>query len=232
MWISNTDQLSEAKEALGQLTWDFMNELWPSNVSLVLKKGEWIDSLGLGYAEKYIGRPDSIAIRIPDSSITCHLIDKTGPIALTSANPTGEADTTHHLQVLAKLGIKNCDGILCDGPSRENAASTVVDCRNIDEGKLGFFRIGLTPKSKVEEIFDRVKQRQSDSGSDSGISQSNDHQGDLIDEAKSSVQNVPPSTSSAIGKARKTQVDSYSKIGGQPLHDRSSKQNPLYTENS
>ena len=37
----------------------------------------------------------------------CHLIDQTGPIAVTSANPTGEADTTHHWQVIAKLGSKN-----------------------------------------------------------------------------------------------------------------------------
>lgn len=29
-----------------------------------------------------------------------------GPIAVTSANPTGEADTTHHNQVYAKLGEK------------------------------------------------------------------------------------------------------------------------------
>lgn len=29
-----------------------------------------------------------------------------GPIAVTSANPTGEADTTHHNQVYAKLGDK------------------------------------------------------------------------------------------------------------------------------
>lgn len=64
-------------------------------------------SLGLGDAERLIGKPDSIAVRIPDSTITCHLIDQTGPIAVTSANPTGEADTTHHLQVLAKLGVKN-----------------------------------------------------------------------------------------------------------------------------
>lgn len=54
-----------------------------------------------------MGRPDSIALRIPDSTITCHLIDQCGPVTVTSANPTGEGDTTHHLQVLAKLGVEN-----------------------------------------------------------------------------------------------------------------------------
>jgi tRNA A37 threonylcarbamoyladenosine synthetase subunit TsaC/SUA5/YrdC len=69
--------------------------------------GEWVKILGLEDSAKYIGKPDSIALRIPDSSIVCHLIDQTGPIAVTSANPTGEADTTHHWQVIAKLGDKN-----------------------------------------------------------------------------------------------------------------------------
>ena len=73
----------------------------------VVFTGNWVKSLGLGDSEMYVGRPDSIAIRIPDSTITCHLIDQCGPVAVTSANPTGEGDTTHHLQVLAKLGVEN-----------------------------------------------------------------------------------------------------------------------------
>ena len=30
MWISRTEQLSEARELLGELVWAFMNEIWPS----------------------------------------------------------------------------------------------------------------------------------------------------------------------------------------------------------
>uniref|UniRef100_A0A3B4TSE4 Threonylcarbamoyl-AMP synthase n=1 Tax=Seriola dumerili TaxID=41447 RepID=A0A3B4TSE4_SERDU len=36
---------------------------------------------------------DSIMIRVPDHTVTCHLCDITGPLAITSANPSGEADT-------------------------------------------------------------------------------------------------------------------------------------------
>lgn len=36
----------------------------------------------------------------------CLFLLQVGPIAVTSANPTGEADTTHHNQVYAKLGNK------------------------------------------------------------------------------------------------------------------------------
>lgn len=69
--------------------------------------GAWVEKLGMGFADKYIGTPDSIAFRMPDNTATLHLIDQTGPLAISSANPTGEPDTTHHLQSFARLGIRN-----------------------------------------------------------------------------------------------------------------------------
>lgn len=37
--------------------------------------GEWVDFLGMKDSAKYVGTPQSIAIRIPDCSVTTHLID-------------------------------------------------------------------------------------------------------------------------------------------------------------
>ncbi|TWW55060.1 hypothetical protein D4764_09G0001090 [Takifugu flavidus] len=65
-----------------------------------------MDIFGLGDAAKHIGTPQSIAIRNPDCTVATYLISQVGPIAVTSANPTGEADTTHHNQLYAKLGNK------------------------------------------------------------------------------------------------------------------------------
>ncbi|OXB75962.1 UNVERIFIED_CONTAM: hypothetical protein H355_012930 [Colinus virginianus] len=122
--------------------------------------GEWVDFLGMKDSAKYVGTPQSVAIRIPDCSVTTHLIDLVGPIAVTSANPTGEADTTHHNQVYAKLGDK-VDAVLCNGPSPENIASTVVDCTKIDSGNIGFFRVGIVPKSQVLQILEQVQKKYS-----------------------------------------------------------------------
>ncbi|NWS13943.1 YRDC protein, partial [Pachyramphus minor] len=148
LWISSLKQLEPAKHLFTPLLWDFMEAAWPSPISLVVPRGEWVDFLGMKDSAKYVGTPQSVAIRIPDCSVTTHLIDLVGPIVVTSANPTGEADTTHHNQVYAKLGDK-VDAVLCDGPSPENIASTVVDCTKIDSGNIGFFRVGLIPKSQV-----------------------------------------------------------------------------------
>ncbi|NWR53910.1 SUA5 synthase, partial [Bucorvus abyssinicus] len=152
LWISSLKQLEPAKHLFTPLLWDFMEAAWPSPISLVVPRGEWVDFLGMKDSAKYVGTPQSVAIRIPDCSVTTHLIDLVGPIVVTSANPTGEADTTHHNQVYAKLGDK-VDAVLCDGPSPENIASTVVDCTKIDSGNIGFFRVGIVPKSQVKSIL-------------------------------------------------------------------------------
>ncbi|KAK2849291.1 hypothetical protein Q5P01_009125 [Channa striata] len=158
LWISSIKQLEPVRHLLSPLLLDFMEAAWPSSISMVIPRGPWMDTFGLGDAAKHIGTPQSIAIRNPDCSVATHLMNLVGPIAVTSANPTGEADTTHHNQVYAKLGDK-VDGVLCDGPSPENIASTVVDCTKIETGHIGFFRVGLIPKSKVLQIFEEVQRK-------------------------------------------------------------------------
>uniref|UniRef100_A0ABM5EVP1 Threonylcarbamoyl-AMP synthase n=1 Tax=Pogona vitticeps TaxID=103695 RepID=A0ABM5EVP1_9SAUR len=158
LWISSLKQLEPAKHLFSPILWDFMDAAWPSPISLVVPRGEWVDCLGMKDSAKYVGTPQSIAVRIPDCSVATHLIDLVGPITVTSANPTGEADTTHHNQVYAKLGDK-VDAVLCDGPSPENIASTVVDCTKIETGSVGFFRVGIVPKSQVLQILEEVQRK-------------------------------------------------------------------------
>ncbi|NXH63242.1 YRDC protein, partial [Rhabdornis inornatus] len=158
LWISSLKQLEPAKHLFTPLLWDFMEAAWPSPISLVIPRGEWVDFLGMKDSARYVGTPQSVAIRIPDCSVTTHLIDLVGPIVVTSANPTGEADTTHHNQVYAKLGDK-VDAVLCGGPSPENIASTVVDCTKIDTGNIGFFRVGIIPKAQVLQILEQVQKK-------------------------------------------------------------------------
>ncbi|XP_076878936.1 uncharacterized protein LOC143527538 [Brachyhypopomus gauderio] len=158
LWISSIKQLEPVRYQINPMLWDFMEAAWPSSISLVIPRAPWMEFFGLGDSSKYIGTPQSIAIRNPDCTVATHLISLVGPIAVTSANPTGEADTTHHNQVYAKLGDK-VNGVLCDGPSPENIASTVVDCTKIESGQIGFFRVGLIPKSKVLQIFEEIQRR-------------------------------------------------------------------------
>lgn len=150
------EQLVAAKPPFSPLLWEFMRNVYPGGISCIVKKGDWLFQLGVGPAYDRVGTRDSIMIRVPDHTVTGHLCNITGPLAITSANPSGEADSTHHSMVIDRLGHK-IQGVLCDGDSNEVVASTVVNCLKIDEGTITLVREGCVPAVKVYQIFERVK---------------------------------------------------------------------------
>ncbi|XP_057705433.1 uncharacterized protein si:ch211-153b23.3 [Corythoichthys intestinalis] len=154
--ISSLKQLVEAKPPFSPLLWEFMQNVYPGGISCIVSKGDWLFKLGVGPAYDRVGTRDSIMIRVPDHTVTRHLCDLTGPLAITSANPSGEPDSTHHSMVIDRLGHK-IQGLLCDGETNEVIASTVVNCLKIDEGVITILREGCVPAGQVREIFDRVK---------------------------------------------------------------------------
>ncbi|XP_075337304.1 uncharacterized protein LOC142397650 [Odontesthes bonariensis] len=154
--ISCVEQLVAAKPPFSPLLWEFMKNVYPGGISCIVSKGDWLYRLGVGPAYDRVGTRDSIMIRVPDHTVTGHLCNITGPLAITSANPSGEPDSTHHSMVISRLGHK-IQGVLCDGDSNEVVASTVVNCLRIDEGTISIVREGCVPALKVQQIFDRVK---------------------------------------------------------------------------
>ncbi|KAJ8338368.1 hypothetical protein SKAU_G00373340 [Synaphobranchus kaupii] len=154
--ISSVEQLLAAKPPFSPLLWEFMKNVYPGGISCIVPKGEWLFKLGVGPAYDRVGTKDSIMIRVPDHTVTVHLCAITGPLAITSANPSGEPDSTHHDMVVTRLGHK-IQGVLCDGESNEVVASTVVNCLKIDEGSISILREGCVPAAKVMHIFERVK---------------------------------------------------------------------------
>ncbi|XP_064829065.1 uncharacterized protein LOC135545386 [Oncorhynchus masou masou] len=150
------EQLVAAKPPFSSLLWEFMRNVYPGGISCIVSKGDWLLRLGVGPAYDRVGTNDSIMIRVPDHTVTGHLCDITGPLAITSANPSGEPDSTHHDMVISRLGHK-IQGVLCDGDSNEIVASTVVNCLKIDEGTISIVREGCVPAVKVRQIFERVK---------------------------------------------------------------------------
>ncbi|KAJ8407175.1 hypothetical protein AAFF_G00288510 [Aldrovandia affinis] len=155
--IANLEQLVAVAPPFSPLLWEFMRHVYPGGIGCIVKKGEWLRKLGVGEAYDYVGTKDSIMIRISDLTVTAHLLSMTGPLAITSANPSGEPDSTHH-DMVTRLADK-LDGVLCDGDSTELVSSTVVICTKIDEGTLSFLREGAVPKAKVLQIFETVKNK-------------------------------------------------------------------------
>ncbi|KAL8590449.1 hypothetical protein ACOMHN_011662 [Nucella lapillus] len=154
--LASLDQLEAAKPPFSSLLWEFMRRCYPGGISCVVPKGPWLRTLGLEEAVDYVGTKDSICIRVPDNSVLCYIVSRHGPVALTSANPSGGPDSTHHSMVIQSLGEK-LDAVVCAGDSNETQASTVVDCTRIDDGVISYFREGCTPRELVDQLFEEAK---------------------------------------------------------------------------
>ena len=69
----------------------------------------------------------TVAVRMPDNEGALDLLGRTGPLAVSSANVTGEPAATDAGGAEAMLG-GSVDVVLDGGPSPGAAASTIVDC--------------------------------------------------------------------------------------------------------
>ena len=109
--------------AVGQLddrTRDLVARFWPGPLTVVVRRTERSRAWELG------GRGETIGIRMPAHSVALGVLERTGPLAVTSANRSGEPTP------------ETCDGIekvfgdavavyVCDETPLEGLASTVVD---------------------------------------------------------------------------------------------------------
>lgn len=83
----------------------------------------------------------TVAVRMPDDQAALDLLGRTGPLAVSSANMTGQPAATDADEAERMLG-ESVEVILDDGPRSKSAASTILDCtgarpRILREGVIG-----------------------------------------------------------------------------------------------
>jgi L-threonylcarbamoyladenylate synthase len=116
---------------------------WPGPVTLVLPRTEASESWDLGAETSTVG------VRVPDHPVAAALLAVTGPLAVTSANRSGEPPPPDCDGVRAAFG----DAVtvyLCGGPAPVGVASTIVDLSGPEPGIL---RPGAVP---FEDILDAL----------------------------------------------------------------------------
>ena len=91
------------------------------------------------------GRP-TIGVRLPDHDTPRELARRLGPIAVSSANVSGEADATTAAQVVATLGDVVAL-VLDDGPVRGGVPSSVVHCP--ESGGVDILRVGAISEDEI-----------------------------------------------------------------------------------
>ncbi|MCX6044651.1 MAG: L-threonylcarbamoyladenylate synthase [Chloroflexi bacterium] len=123
--IGDPTQLALVTPApLSPLAQSLMARFWPGPLTLVLP------ALATLPAILTAGQP-TVAVRMPDHTALCQLIELAGPLAATSANISGGPDSATVAQVLAQL-----DGhiplVLADDESERTALpSTIVDLTDL-----------------------------------------------------------------------------------------------------
>jgi L-threonylcarbamoyladenylate synthase len=116
---------------------------WPGPLTLVFK-----EAAGIGWD---LGDSrGTVAVRMPKHTFTLALIQRTGPLAVSSANRSGEPTPTTMPGIVEQLG--DDVGVFFDaGPAPEGPASTIVD---LSGPRPRLLRGGAIPAAEIERVLE------------------------------------------------------------------------------
>lgn len=136
--LSEASQLLEVAEKPGVIAMRLAERFWPGPLTLIVPRHPNIS--------KAVSPLPTLGVRIPDHPIALSLLERTGPLAVTSANLSEEANTVTVEQVLKQLNGR-IHLILDGGRTPGGVPSTVVDCTH---SKLKILRKGPISKKDLE----------------------------------------------------------------------------------
>jgi L-threonylcarbamoyladenylate synthase len=119
---------------------------WAGPLTIVLRRAVASRGWDLG------GDPGTIGVRMPHHALTLALLARTGPLAVTSANRSGEPTPATCEELLGVFG-ETVEVYLCaDGPLGQ-VASSVVD---LTSGEPRMLRAGAVSEDDVREALRRT----------------------------------------------------------------------------
>lgn len=121
--ISHSSELDRVAEALSEHARLLAQHFWPGPLTIVVPKRADLPHVLSPYG--------TIGVRMPNHPVALKLLQSAGPLAVTSANLSGQANTTNAQEVLAQLGGR-IDLIIDGGAAPGGVPSTVVDCTGED----------------------------------------------------------------------------------------------------
>jgi tRNA threonylcarbamoyl adenosine modification protein (Sua5/YciO/YrdC/YwlC family) len=139
--IDGLDQLGELV-ILAPVALRLAERFWPGALTLVLPL-----SVPESLPELLTGGRDSLAVRVPDHPVPRTLARELGPLAVSSANRSGEPEARTARELLAQLGA-SLAVVLDDGPVRGGVASSVVAVDR--SGAISVLREGALGRSVIE----------------------------------------------------------------------------------
>ena len=143
--IDGLDQVDGLVEASAS-AWHLAECCWPGALTLVLplRRPELVPDAVTG------GR-DTVGLRIPDHPVPRALARELGPIAVTSANRSGELPARTAAELIDAVGA-SLALVLDDGPVRGGVASTVVALRA--DGGWSVLREGALDRAAISAALE------------------------------------------------------------------------------
>ena len=123
--IANQRTMTALAEFVPQIATKLATAFWPGALTMILKAQP---SLHWDLGET----KGTVALRVPDHKIALALLEEVGPLAVSSANLTGQPAATTCQQAVDYLGDK-VPVYLDGGPSPKAQASTILDLTQITE---------------------------------------------------------------------------------------------------
>lgn len=140
LMVANKDDIQNYAY-VSDSAYKLIQHFMPGMMTLVFKKKESVNPV-------MTNGKATIGIRIPDDEYVLSLLNKVGPMLVTSANLSNHPNTTTTKEVLAQL-----DGridIVVDGKTADSIASTVID---VSEENIKILREGKISKEDIEEVL-------------------------------------------------------------------------------
>jgi L-threonylcarbamoyladenylate synthase len=144
--ISSATTLDALASGVTEYARALVAEFWPGPLTIICKQQP---SLQWDLGETR----GTVAVRMPHHSLAIELLERTGPMAVSSANLTGHPAATDADEAQEMLGDVVAV-ILDDGPSPGGAASTIVDVRGANGRILRHGAISLEELNEALEGLD------------------------------------------------------------------------------
>lgn len=127
--------------AVDSRTRELVEAFWPGGLTLVVRHAPSL-TWDLGDAA------GTVAIRMPLHPVAIELLEKTGPMAVSSANRSGEPAAQTAAEARARLG-EDVAVYLEDGPAAGGVASTIVD---VTEERPRILRVGAVTADDLRAV--------------------------------------------------------------------------------
>lgn len=134
-------EVPEAAQALAE-------SCWPGALTLILTAQPGL-RMDLGDTD------GTIAVRVPDHEFARDLLRRTGPLAVSSANVSGQPASTRVTDAIAMLG-NEVSVYLDDGATPGSVASTIVDFVGRTEGRI--VRQGVISVEQIRQVAPEVEE--------------------------------------------------------------------------